>query len=102
MNWDAAFTDLPPIDLPDGRKLKTLADCRDHILALPKREQEAIHWQHATAVLLKAAEHGSVFMFIARIAVSRALRGVSGVEPAPEPGDKEPDKRSKYRRKRNP
>jgi hypothetical protein len=38
MNWSAAFTDLPPIALPDGRKLKTLADCRAYILALPERE----------------------------------------------------------------
>jgi hypothetical protein len=42
MNWSAEF-DHPPISLPDGRKLKTLADCRDYVLALPKREQEAVH-----------------------------------------------------------
>lgn len=59
MSWSAAFTDLPPIDLPDGRKLKTLADCRAYILALPAREQQAIHWQHATAVLLTAVGNGA-------------------------------------------
>jgi hypothetical protein len=26
MGWSAAFTDLPPIKLADGRTLKTLAD----------------------------------------------------------------------------
>jgi hypothetical protein len=28
MNWDADFAGLPPIKLPDGRKLETLADLR--------------------------------------------------------------------------
>ena len=102
MNWSAAFTDLPPIDVSDGRKLKTLADCRDYILKLKTQDQDQRHWQDATAVLLKAAEHGGPFLFIARIAVSRALRGVSGVEPAPDPADKEPSNPWKYRRKRTP
>jgi hypothetical protein len=101
MNWSAASTDLPPIALPDRRKLKALADCRAYILALPKREQEAIHWQRATAVLLRAAEHGGPFLFIARIIVSRALRGITGVDPAPEPREREPD-RWKARRKQRP
>ena len=39
MNWSAAFTDLPPITVADGRALKTLADCRAYVLALPVREQ---------------------------------------------------------------
>ena len=45
MSWDAAFTDLPPISLPDGRKLETLADCCAYILALPEREQKQRHWE---------------------------------------------------------
>ena len=28
VSWDADFAGLPPIELPDGRKLETLADCR--------------------------------------------------------------------------
>jgi hypothetical protein len=27
MDWDADFAGLPPIELPDGRKLETLAEC---------------------------------------------------------------------------
>jgi hypothetical protein len=27
VNWDADFDGLPPITLPDGRKLETLAEC---------------------------------------------------------------------------
>jgi hypothetical protein len=80
---------LPPIALPDGRKPKTLADCRAYILALPEREQEAIHWQHATQALLKAAEHGGPFCFIARIAVSRALNSVTGVDKGEKAGARE-------------
>ena len=62
MSWDAAFTDLPPISLPDGRKLETLADCRAYILALPEREQKQRHWEHAAEALLRAAEHGGPFL----------------------------------------
>jgi hypothetical protein len=40
MNWDADFAGLPPIDLPDGRRLETLGECAAYILELPKREQE--------------------------------------------------------------
>ena len=40
MNWDADFDGLPPIKLPDGRKLETLAECAAYILELPKRQQE--------------------------------------------------------------
>jgi hypothetical protein len=101
MNWNAEFGGLPPINLPGRRKLKTLASCREYILELPGREQEAIHWQHATQALLKAAEHGGPFCFIARIAVSRALRGAVRVDPAPEPRQNKPD-RWKARRKQRP
>ena len=31
MDWDADFAGLPPIELPDGRKLETLADLRGYI-----------------------------------------------------------------------
>ena len=32
MNWDADFAGLPPIELPDGRKLETFAECAAYIL----------------------------------------------------------------------
>ena len=60
-NWGADFDGLPPIELPDGRKLETLADLRGYILALPKQEQA--RWNDAVADLLKAAEHGGPFPF---------------------------------------
>src|SRR5688572_28484960 len=82
MNWDAEFTDLPPIKLDDGRTLKRLADCRDYILALAAREQSQERWQAAAGELLKAAQHGGPFLFASRVTFSRALRGLGGDEPS--------------------
>jgi hypothetical protein len=87
INWDANFAGLPPIDLPDGRKLETLADCAAFILELPNKQQADERWQRVTAELLKGAELGGPFRFTARLAFSRALHGVSGVGPQPEPRD---------------
>lgn len=67
----------------DGRVLATLADARAYLLALPQREQAQDRLQAAATELLKAAEHGGPFLFIARVAMSRAVHGVSGVGPMP-------------------
>jgi hypothetical protein len=96
LNWDADFAGLPAIELPDGRKLETLAECAAYILELPKRQQEEARWQQVTAQLLKAAEHGGPFRMIARISFSRALHGMSGVGPIPKP----PDKNAAWKAKR--
>lgn len=82
MNWSAVFAGLPPIELPNGGKLKTLADLRCYILKLPEREQP--RWESVVAVLLQAAQHGGPFCFVARVAFSRTLHGVEGVGPRPE------------------
>ena len=74
MSWDADFAGLPPIELPDGRKLETLAYCRQYIHDLPAREQI----QGAVATLPQA-EHGFPYRLIARVALSRTLHGFSGV-----------------------
>ena len=58
IGWDADFAGLPPIELPDGRKLETLAECAAYILELPKKQQQEPRWQQVTAELLKAAELG--------------------------------------------
>jgi hypothetical protein len=39
MSWDQQLFD--PIELPNGRKLVTLRDAAQHILRLPKAEQQA-------------------------------------------------------------
>lgn len=81
--WDVDFAGLPPVKLPDGRKLETLADCRAYILALPKVEQS--RWEPVVKELLGAAELGGGWPFFARLAFSRTLHGVDGVGPRPEP-----------------
>jgi hypothetical protein len=98
--WSAAFTDVPPISIHGGRKLKTLADCREFILALPPDEQGTTHWQHATKVLLNAAEHGGPFVMIARIAFAKALDGTMGVDPPPPTKAKKQDRWQGRRKKR--
>ena len=87
---------MPPIELPDGRKLETLAECAAYILELPKRRQQEPRWQQVTAELMKAAELGSVFRFTARVCFSRALHGISGAGPIP----KAPDKNAAWKAKR--
>jgi hypothetical protein len=41
LGWSQNFVDLPSIELPDRRTLKTLADCRDYILAQPATERSS-------------------------------------------------------------
>lgn len=93
---DADFAGLPPIVLPNGRKLETLADCAAFILELPEKQQAEQRWQQVTAELLKAAELGGPFRMIARIAFSRALHGVEGVGPMLE----KPEKGAAWKAKR--
>jgi hypothetical protein len=89
MNWDANFAGLPPIELPDDRKLETLAECAAYILELPKKQQQEPQWQRVTALLLRAAEEGGGWPFLARVSFSNALHGVSGVGPPPKARDKQ-------------
>jgi hypothetical protein len=96
VNWDQDFAGLPPIKLPDGRELETLADLRGYILKLPERQQQEARWQHAIVELLKAAERGGGWPFFARLVFARALHGVSGVGPIP----KAPDKNAAWKAKR--
>ena len=80
MNWNARL-EVHPIETPAGATLRTLADCRAYILALPKAEQTEARWQAATAELLKAAEHGGPFLMIARIMVAKAIHGDAPAAP---------------------
>jgi hypothetical protein len=96
MDWDADFAGLPPIELPDGRKLETLGECAAYILELPKKQQQEPQWQRVTALLLRAAEEGGGWPFLARVSFSNALHGVSGAGPPPKP----PDKNATWKAKR--
>ena len=68
--WQRPFHDL--IQPPKGKAIVTLKDAAQYILALPKREAAAEHWQLAMAQLIDAAE-GRNFIMHARIAVLKAL-----------------------------
>jgi hypothetical protein len=53
MPWPLKFPE--PIILKDGRVLKSVADARAFMLALPERRQMASHWQYAAELLWRAA-----------------------------------------------
>ena len=74
MDWDADFAGLPPIELPDGRKLETLAECAGYILALPKRQQQEARWQQVTAAV---AEGRGTRRRVAVLRASGLLQGTA-------------------------
>jgi hypothetical protein len=82
--WSRLFDD--PIDLSRGRRIVTLKDAADHIVPLPKAEQDFEEWQAATEALILAAEGRGPIMH-ARIGVLRALH--RNVERVFNPGRKE-------------
>jgi hypothetical protein len=54
--WSAKLTRL--IVLKDGTRLVTLGDVRAFILKQPEHIQERGSWQHATELMILAAERG--------------------------------------------
>jgi hypothetical protein len=71
MPWSAKFEE--PVVLPDGRKLATLRDAATYITKLPKAEQDLEVWQIAVEHLIRAAEHGGGWTWLASIGALRAL-----------------------------
>jgi hypothetical protein len=69
-------------------------------LALPNREQAEPRWEDVAGELLKAATHGGPFCFTARVIFARALHGIEGVEPPPEPSETKQDRWKATRAKR--
>jgi hypothetical protein len=71
--WSRAFDD--PIELPDGRTLRTLGDAGHYIAALPKATQQRPEWQTATKSLMRAAEGRGLLMFayIERAVIAKRL-----------------------------
>ncbi len=47
------------IGVKDGPELRTLADARTYVVALPKDDADRNAWQNAVARMLEAAEGGS-------------------------------------------
>jgi hypothetical protein len=71
MPWSTPFDD--PIPLRGGRRLVTLQQAADYVMALPEKVQHEVHWQVAVENLINAAETGGGWPMFARIAVMRAL-----------------------------
>jgi hypothetical protein len=69
--WSREFDD--PIVLADGRKLVTLRDAATFITKLPKAEQDLQVWQIAVEHLIRAAESGGGWTWLASIGVLKAL-----------------------------
>jgi hypothetical protein len=69
MPWTSKFQ--RPIVLKDGRKIATLADARDLLLALPEPHRRRPHVVYAAQMLIGAAERRGVAN--ARAQMSRAL-----------------------------
>ena len=63
-----------PIKLKDGRKIATLGQARELMLALPERHQSRPFWQYAAELLIEAAERGDrASVDDAAAQISRAL-----------------------------
>jgi hypothetical protein len=101
MTWSSRLA--RPILLQDGRTLRTLADARTMILALPDREQQNQRWQEIAGLLINtaAANHAG----LTAIATARIERALSeppfgSVTLAVEIGEKKPPAPSVRRRTR--
>jgi hypothetical protein len=73
MSWSRPFDDPVP-------GLRTLRDAANHILSLPKAEQELPHWQDAAKAVMVVAEHDGDTM-LARVGMLRAMN--YGKKPEP-------------------
>lgn len=71
MSWDAEL-EFTPITTPDGRKLVTLADARQHLLNM---RATAASQAAAGALLLAANTPNQLTCLLARIAVYKAIYG---------------------------
>ena len=84
MTWSRAFAET--FVLADGRKIKTLDEAGQLVLALPERHRANGHWQGAMQLLMRAVEDPSAK------ALDRAARQFSialhaeGLAPTHVPG----------------
>jgi hypothetical protein len=78
MSWEQTFAD--PIELPDGRTLRSLRDAGEFIQSLPKAMQDRPEWQTATEALLLVVECNGDTLF-AYIAIMQALNAGKPTEP---------------------
>jgi hypothetical protein len=82
MAWSAKFNH--PIKW-GARTLRTLHDARDYILTLPTSKQMLPAWQAATEALRQAAQHGGLWLELARIGMMQALLGPNPITESDPP-----------------
>lgn len=70
MSWQQFFRD--PIELQDGRVLRSLRDAGEFVQTLPKATLDRPEWQAAVQALLLVVEHDGDTL-PARIGIVRAL-----------------------------
>ena len=70
MSWQQFFRD--PIELPDGRVLRSLHDVGEFIQMLPKATQDRPQWQAVVRTLIRVVEHDGDTRPV-RIGILRAL-----------------------------
>jgi hypothetical protein len=80
MGWDQLFFD--PIELRDGRVLRSLRDAGEFIQSLPKVTQDRPEWQVAVRALLLVVDCNGDPM-LARIGMMRALNAGKPVKLEP-------------------
>ncbi|WP_315797667.1 hypothetical protein [Bradyrhizobium sp. SZCCHNRI3043] len=78
-SWEQTFYD--PIELSDGRMLRSLRDAGHVIQELPKRTQNRPEWPAAVGALLLVVECNGDPM-LTRIGIMRALNTAEPMEPA--------------------
>ena len=88
MSWKRRFED--PVQLPNGKQLRTLKDAGDYITKLPAGQHKHPKWQTATHVLIEAAEGRGPMMF-ARIGMLQAIQRDAELKYGP--GKRKPKKK---------
>jgi hypothetical protein len=72
VSWQRKFDE--PIEAPDGTQLHTLKEAVAYLAkTVPKSERDMPAVPTAAGMLTNAAERGTAWMFLARMAVSRAI-----------------------------
>jgi hypothetical protein len=78
MSWQQFFRD--PIELADGRVLRSLRDAGEFIQTLPKATHDRPEWKAAVQALLLVVEHDGDTLPV-RIGIVRALNASNPTEP---------------------
>jgi hypothetical protein len=78
MSWQQFFRD--PIELSDGRVLRSLRDAGEFVQMLPKATLDRPEWQAAVQALLLVVEHDGDTL-PARIGIVRALNASKPTKP---------------------